>query len=331
MAEVGEFSRVVSFPGVGSFIPVNTGALRIGQSTDFDIYLPPHTGSPPILYRERSLPFTEQVRTRLLSNHITELYVRVDQEEDCRRYLEQNLPDILADPNVSLEERSEILYAVTRDLLRDIMGDPRSPELIERSLHVVSTSIWHMSRERTAFEHLLRVTSFDYYTYTHSVNVFVFSTALAQRAGIDAEDDLNDLGVGALLHDVGKSLIDTSIIRKRGTLTREEWDIMKRHPLFGEEILSERRELGPRSMDIVRHHHEKLGGRGYPDKLDGEALTPFAKIAAIADIFDALTTRRSYKGALPSFPALKLMREEMGSELDPGLFRLFVEMMGRRK
>ena len=82
-------------------------------------------------------------------------------------------------------------------------------------------------------------------------------------------------------------------------------------------------------MDVVHHHHEKLDGSGYPEGLSGEELSPFARICTITDIFDALTTRRAYKDSLGSFPALRLMQEEFGAKLDKGLFRVFVEMMGR--
>ena len=115
---------------------------------------------------------------------------------------------------------------------------------------------------------------------------------------------------------------------KAGALTEEEWEQVKRHPEEGYKILQEAGALGEIALDIVRHHHEKLDGSGYPHGLRGEDISVFVRIVTIADIFDALTTERHHQSARSTFDALKLMGESMRDELDHELFRHFVSMMG---
>jgi HD-GYP domain-containing protein (c-di-GMP phosphodiesterase class II) len=131
-----------------------------------------------------------------------------------------------------------------------------------------------------------------------------------------------------MLHDVGKGAIDGKILNKPGKLDEREWDIIKEHPLTGADMLKESGEVGKDELIVVLGHHEKLDGSGYPHGLTGDNIHPYARIAALADIFDALTTKRAYKGAVRSFPALKIMRDEMASGLDPNLFHEFVQLMG---
>jgi len=183
--------------------------------------------------------------------------------------------------------------------------------------------------QRDAFENLLKVTSYDYYTYTHCVNVFMFSIALAQSMGYSAHD-VQSLGNGALLHDVGKCMVDPDIVNCRGKLSQEQWLQMKLHPVHGHTLLKRQGMRNSVILDVTRHHHEKLSGAGYPDGLGPSDISDGARIVAIADIFDALTTRRSYKEAINSFPALKLMREEMVKDIDADIFRAFVALMGKQ-
>jgi len=125
--------------------------------------------------------------------------------------------------------------------------------------------------------------------------------ALGRNLGL-SRAELKSLGAGLLLHDIGKSEIDDAILNKRGTLTEEEWNVMRSHPERGEAILSQAEGVDPLALTIVMQHHEKRSGKGYPRGLKGDEIHSYAKICALADVFDALTTQRSYKEALDSFP-----------------------------
>jgi len=258
---------------------------------------------------------------------VVELFVPSGQDALYRRYIEANLNSVLADSGIPINERSEVLYNSASGLVKEAFENPRSREVLERSRALVENAVSFVFTQQASIESLLKVTSVDYYTYTHCVNVFVFSIAFSRRLELDGRLVIKQAN-GALLHDIGKCQIPASVLNAPGKLSSAEWEQMKRHPLYGHELL---RGLGVTDdvvLDVTRHHHEKLTGKGYPDNLSGLEISTCARMSAISDIFDALTTRRSYKGALTSFDALRLMKAEMAQELDRDLFQTFVEMMG---
>jgi putative nucleotidyltransferase with HDIG domain len=310
----------------GEFMGIPVSSLRIDEMTEFDLYLPGNAYRQPVLYRSAELPFTEEARQRLTSTRVDQLLVKSTDRAAYKRYLERNLASIVSDTSIPLESRSATLYLSAQEVMHDLMVDPRSSDLVARSGNIVENTVRLLQNEQGSFRHLMQVTSYDYYTYTHSVNVFVFSTALMQRLGFD-EATLQEFGQGALLHDVGKSQVDPAILNARGKLTGDEWEEMKRHTIYGCEILEAQGVTSPMILDITRHHHEKLRGGGYPDGLQGDEISQWARITTIADIFDALTTRRSYKDAMNTFPSLQLMREHMHEDLDPEFFRAFIDLM----
>ncbi len=141
------------------------------------------------------------------------------------------------------------------------------------------------------------------------------------------KEELNLLGKAALLHDLGKSKIEPDIVNKNGSLSEKEFLAMKMHPAFGYEIA---KKMGIDNKDIldgIRHHHEKLDGRGYPDGLKDSEIGLFARIIGVCDVFDALTTQRSYKKAMRSIDALRLMKEDMKNHLDADILNTFIKML----
>ena len=309
------------------FFPIKISSLFLNTVTEFDIYLLPGPRRPMVLYREKNLEFTEEIKTRLLESAVTHVYVHVDQGSNYQHYVESNLKDILKDPDLKTTDKSDILYSTSVGLVKDLIADPRSGDIIKRCERLVDCAVSFMFNTSNAFASLLKVTSFDYYTYTHCVNVFVFSVALAKHMGFP-ESSVLQIGTGALLHDVGKADLDPAIINCRGKLNDDQWYQMKRHPVYGHSILKKQGVRDHITLSITHYHHEKLDGTGYPEGLREGDLPSFIRLCTIVDIFDALTTRRSYKDALQSFNALKLMQTEMPSSIDPAIFRKFVELMG---
>ncbi len=311
------------------YIAIRLSSLCLDTLTDFDLYFRPAASRPLVLYREKGLPFNEECHQRLTANAIEQLFIKAEDGQQYRRYVEEHLGTILADPQLKTDEKSSILYASAQGLIKDVLDDPRSGDLFSRTGNMVSNTVNFVFGQKDAFESLLKVTSYDYYTYTHCVNVFMFSIALSQSLGYSA-DNVQALGNGALLHDVGKCMIDPDIVNCRGKLSPEQWNVMRLHPVHGHTLLKHQGVRNSIVLDVTRHHHEKMTGGGYPDGLSASEISNEARIVTIADIFDALTTRRSYKAALGSFSALKMMREEMAKDLDPEIFRAFVSLMGKQ-
>lgn len=327
-AESGPVSANAAEAG---FLPIHLSCLRIDTIARFDIFVQYGTLDLPVLYRTRHLPITAENISHLRDNGVGRIYVPSHQDAEYRAYIEENLKEILGDNSIPVEERSSILYDSATNLVRAVLEDPRSAQSAKRSKVMAANAAIFLSLEQHAFEHILSLVSFDYYTYTHSVNVFVFSFMLAQHAGIADAQALHDLAEGTLLHDVGKCMLDTAIIQSIGPLSDAQWEEMRKHPVYGYDILVQHGIFSDRALDIVRHHHEKLRGGGYPDGLRGDQIHLLVRISTIADVFDAMTTRRCYRNAMGSFSALQIMRDEMAGDLDTTLFRKFVDMMGNPK
>jgi putative nucleotidyltransferase with HDIG domain len=168
----------------------------------------------------------------------------------------------------------------------------------------------------------------DEHTPGHCRRVAEYATALAQRAGFQGED-LTWFRIGALLHDVGKTALPADLLGKEGALTLEEWALMRHHTLLGDEIVADL-EFPWDIRPMVRSHHEHWDGGGYPDGLRGEEIPLAARVLAVADAYDALTTARSYRPSFSPEEALRLMERERGRLLDPDLLDLFHEVMAER-
>jgi HD-GYP domain-containing protein (c-di-GMP phosphodiesterase class II) len=161
----------------------------------------------------------------------------------------------------------------------------------------------------------------DAYTGKHADRVAAFGLELARHSGLDVAGDPR-IEFGFLLHDVGKVAVPDAILFKPAPLTPEEYALMRRHPVIGAEILRDVTFLGE-GIDVVRHHHERWDGRGYPDGLSGEAIPLAARVFAVADTLDALTSNRPYRRAAHWSEAREVIRAQSGSQFDPAVLAAY--------
>ena len=154
----------------------------------------------------------------------------------------------------------------------------------------------------------------DPYTRGHSERVGAWSRRIAARLGLPPAD-VETVGQAGLLHDIGKIGVPEPILRKRGTLDAAEWTVMRRHPVTGAQIVAPFEHLAGASV-VIRHHHERRDGSGYPDGLTGDSIPLGARIVSVADVFDALTSERPYRAARPRRAALEHLVSEAGTTLD---------------
>lgn len=168
----------------------------------------------------------------------------------------------------------------------------------------------------------------DEYTYKHSINVGMVASMIGKWLGYGPVE-LMDLALAGMLHDIGKSRIPQEIINKPARLTPEEFDIIKTHPRAGYEILSETREVNFDVLFGVLEHHEWIGGGGYPSGSGGKKIHEYARIVAVADVFDAITSNRSYKSKISPFRAAEIVMEESTVHLDPEIVQLFLSRISQ--
>lgn len=243
------------------------------------------------------------------------------------------LSSLLKEKGVSEKNKSQIKTLAIKEnskiVIKGLLDNPRSGEKIKESNIMVNNMIDCILENRDAIYDLLTLRGYDYYTYTHSVNVGALSIGLG--VAIDLKrNDLEKLGMGAILHDIGKSVIPHEVLNKQGKLDETEYRIIRNHVIEGEKILRTHKEMPEESFAAVIQHHEKLTGKGYPLKLSGNDIKLFGRIAAIADCYDALTTQRPYKPAFTPFYALSIIAKETG-DYDPDLLKTFIKMLGKIK
>ena len=165
----------------------------------------------------------------------------------------------------------------------------------------------------------------DEYTFKHSVDVATISMVLAKQQGL-SKQEIYEIGVAGLLHDVGKTKIPPEILNKPGKLTDEEFEMMKNHSAYGYNMIRNRPEFNPAICLGVLQHHEKINGNGYPLGFESNKICPYAKILTVADIYDALVTERPYKAAYTQRDAVEMIMS-MTNELDMAAMKSFLESM----
>lgn len=203
------------------------------------------------------------------------------------------------------------------------MGKAIQPETL---LPVATRIAASVERNPGVFSALLRLRQQDTYTYVHSVSVAALMVGLARQLGLEASQ-LPEIGLAALLHDIGKVGIDLGLLNKRGRLTEAEFDRLREHAPYGHRLLV-KSNAGEIALTVARHHHERSDGSGYPDRLSGDRISIYARMAAVCDVYDATTSNRPYKDAWQPAHALRKMAEWSRSQYDTRVFHAFVRTVG---
>lgn len=204
------------------------------------------------------------------------------------------------------------------------MGNAISAEAAGELVEEISSSV---RRNPGALISLARLKTADDYTYMHSVAVCALMVSLARQLGLD-EDDTREAGIAGLLHDLGKSLMPMDVLNKPGKLTDDEFRIIKSHPVEGHRLLVEGKKVSDIVLDVCRHHHEKVDGSGYPDRLSGDQISLFAKMGAVCDVYDAITSNRPYKAGWDPAESILKMTEWSRGHFDEHVFQAFIKSIG---
>ena len=279
---------------------------------------------------------------KLQSSVIKEVIIDVSKGLDIEKSQEQStepeveameviLEKTLENKKISAAEETQAarrLINASRKAVEGMFSDVRMGKVVtaEAVMPLVDDIAASIERNQSALISLARLKTQDDYTYMHSVAVCALMTALAKQLGLD-ETSVKQAGLAGLLHDLGKAAISLEILNKPGALTEEEFKAVKLHPEKGHALLIESGITDEVTLDVCLHHHEKMDGSGYPHRLIGDKISLFAKMAAICDVYDAVTSNRPYKSGWEPGESLKKMASWKG-HFDLEILKAFVKSVG---
>jgi putative nucleotidyltransferase with HDIG domain len=225
-----------------------------------------------------------------------------------------------------LDETRQKAHFLIRDILKGIQEQPEKsiPKLIhyQKDLgHILEDIIGQLLENRNFVVNLTDIRTSDSYTFAHSVNVAILAVMIAISMGF-SRSELKKIAFGAILHDLGKAQMPSSILHKNGKLLPEEYEEMKKHPFYGYNLIHARDFVASSSARIIYEHHERMDGSGYPEGLEGAQIHPFSKICAVADVYDALVSDRPYQPAFLPHEALEILESD-GEKFDATVIEKF--------
>jgi HD-GYP domain-containing protein (c-di-GMP phosphodiesterase class II) len=268
----------------------------------------------------------EQSRTtvspkRVLAAPATKL---AEPESVQRLNTPRDLGDFRQQLNTAIKVHENTKLFITR-----VMHDIRLGKNVDikQAKQLVSELAENVVKNPTALLWLTQLKNKDEYTSLHSLNVCVLSLFFGRSLNLP-EEQLHTLGLGALLHDVGKLKVPTEVLNKPGRLSTEEFGVMKQHTVFGYELMKNRGELSNNALDIIIQHHERLDGSGYPYNLGHGQISHFSKLVSIVDVYDAITSKRVYHEETTPFNALNDIYKHREKEFDANLVEQFIKCLG---
>ncbi len=231
--------------------------------------------------------------------------------------------DLRIEPVVSDKLRMEVtqrLIEARSFISEEDSGSVRQgPDVLNQINNVVS----ELSASSEVMVNIRDLSSYDDYTYSHSLNVMLLSVLLGRTLKL-SRDDLVGLGAGALFHDIGKMHVNKRILLKEGALSDEEFEIMKAHPQDGYNDVRNRFSIDEQYLLAILEHHEKFDGSGYPNRKQGDDISLYGRICAVADVYDALNSRRPYREAMPVHECVEYIMSGTGSHFDPEVVDAFL-------
>lgn len=310
---------------ITEYFPVHPQTLRIGTDVNPSIYYRHPNGSYSLLHKGGETYSAGQHALIVNGKHGVVFILR-EELPLYYQYIGMVIESVVDDPLIQMSSKALIVYSLLAHTCRLVYDGPSQDNILKlkRMAGVFASLVRH---DKAILSILLKNTKTNSELFNHALNVGIFATGLTLEMMKDIDDVLlAELSSGYFLHDIGRHMIPQSIREKSGSLTPEEWVVMKKHPMDGYTMLLDLGLLTPENEIIVLQHHERKNGSGYPNGLKGDEFHMYGIICAIADAFDALTSNRPYRTSQSSFESLTQMRCEMNDEFDNKFFTSFIRL-----
>lgn len=238
---------------------------------------------------------------------------------------DERFKDVEINPIIS-DKTKEIVYDTIQNVTTALEKDSTNPQAIDGGLvrNAIVNIIEDLLYSSDILSNLTDIMGYDEYTYHHSVNTTVLALVLGMGKGYN-HSRLLELGMGVLMHDVGKTKVSKEILNFKGSLKKEEFEEIKKHSSYGYEFIKNNQDFSLHSAHVALQHHEKWTGGGYPRGLKGNDIHEFGRIAAVADVYEALTSKRPYRDALEPYQAYEYVVAQSGFQFDPEIVSIFTK------
>lgn len=312
-----------------NLIKVDPGLLSTLDNIPFDLFLR-QSNESYILYSPSGITL-DPVKKSSMANNMSRLYVEKNQYINYTSVVSRDISKVLQDINLAVSDRQKILQNKSEGIIDTLIHEqfPIESSIVDHVKSVVRESIRRLNNNES-LSSVGNLASHDYTTFSHQHNVFVYLITFLRKMNYYKEDVLVDIGVGALMHDIGKQLIDQRIIQKPSRLTDAEFKVIQCHPGDGEKV-ARSFGLNATSLNCIKYHHERFDGTGYPNKLNLRSIPKYVQALTICDVYDAITSNRPYAKAEDPFSALGIMKDKMAGHFNMDLFKDFVRMLSSNR
>lgn len=308
-----------------SYFRIRLSTIRPDKVTTFDIYL--FVDQKYLLYLRAGDRLSDgKIQTLHSRDTGDSFFVRVEDKQKYHDWVREEMNSELINPF----EKAAILRESSVALMEDLFENPDVNQALDDSRPIIKDFIDLMESAPEAMGFMISLSGHDFYTYNHSLDVSIYSLGLGKALGFNPHD-LEELGVSALFHDIGKRNVSLDILCKKGGLTDAEWEQMKMHPQYGLMILNNHPNISDAIKAACFEHHESWAGNGYPQQLVADEIHPFARICAITDTYDAMTTQRSYNVPMSPVDAVTMMKEKLAGRYDPDMLKAMYSVLFKIK
>jgi HD-GYP domain-containing protein (c-di-GMP phosphodiesterase class II) len=292
----------------------------------------------PFLYTEPGIIESTDQITRIRENGFLHAFVKTENnpgesdEERLDRLIAKREHIPPSKPRVPFYQEIEVAQKTYKNAMnhaRRIVHDAKLGRKVdyETSIETITPIVDSAARNPSTLVCLSKLSNYDNYTYSHSINVAAIAIVFGEYLGL-SHSELVNLGVAGMMHDLGKTAVPSKIINKKGRLTKNEFAEIKRHPQHGYDILKHHDKIPQETLEAVLGHHERFNGSGYPGNKARKDIPGLARILGLADVYDALTSDRSYKNAILPNKALAIMYGMRDQDFDPLEVQLFIKCLG---
>jgi HD-GYP domain-containing protein (c-di-GMP phosphodiesterase class II) len=283
-----------------------------------------------ILYKPAERAFSQADLERLARNDTKSIYIRTGDIGDVTQYLESHLSEFLDNEHISAKAKSVILQLTSMEYVAEILSQSKNTAEYDlgRCKKLLKNLMNHVAKKNSLIEMMREISKDSAYILVHSVQVAVLSMLIHDKYYHIDSDEMLSVGIGGLFHDIGLTFLSHDILDRPNALSDMALKTVQLHPSMGHEFLEKTGQFDEITLSIVKHHHERWDGSGYPGRLEGNNISRSAQVAALCDIYSALTNKRVYRNASTHEEAIAILELDAERNFSIELFQNFKSIVG---